>query len=414
MKKKMSITILLIIAFMCANPHARPITFASADIPSPIKAAIAESGINEEYEVLRFLLVESNYAAVALSVQGKNTLVIVECSEGEWEVTINNATALYKNSLLEIKRHNPEGIWNKDGFMVFYITEMGNWPYFSFDRIDHGRWELGLFMLKDGDNIWRIDRDYGFKDRWVFTSEQYGVRQKYEAHAPFETDLEIFNASSIPTSPQGAKAMLGTALIPIVEERDPSMPIYTASLPPTSFQTAPPDTWIPPTPGPTLPLAIYTGTQSIFPKTYELSEADAERYRKIWQNANKDAHAFLAEWFFLTLEEKVAQWIENYKDYENYDGIVDGLPSDDVISDEQAVFLAYTALRDKYGYDENVLRFFYPRLTYDIFVKDAPLWKIELCPFNDDIFYGYGHFYIDIDAKTGIVLNCRGPEDAIG
>ena len=50
-------------------------------------------------------------------------------------------------------------------------------------------------------------------------------------------------------------------------------------------------------------------------------------------------------------------------------------------------------------------------MIYDISVPSVPVWKIGLVPYDLEEYFGY---YIDIEAKTGIVLNCRGPEDAIG
>jgi hypothetical protein len=145
----------------------------------------------------------------------------------------------------------------------------------------------------------------------------------------------------------------------------------------------------------------------IFPKTYEISEEDAERYQMILERAIENT-----TWTRLrTIEQKAALWIENYSDCENYDGIVDGLPSDDVITEEHAVFLVYAALEEKYGFDENILCFFHPDMTYDIMVEDMPVWRIDLLPYDLE---EYSNYLIVIEAKTGIVLHCIGPDNALG
>jgi hypothetical protein len=152
-------------------------------------------------------------------------------------------------------------------------------------------------------------------------------------------------------------------------------------------------------------------TPSIFPKTYDISEADAERYQQIRKNAIKNIPKWIPK-LFHTLEEKAAQWNEIKETIsDEYYGIMNGLPSDAVISEEWAVFLGYAALEERYGYDEDILSVYYPYMTYDIGMADTPVWKIRFVPYGSG---RYGSYYVDIEAKTGVVLKFRAPEDPRG
>jgi len=150
----------------------------------------------------------------------------------------------------------------------------------------------------------------------------------------------------------------------------------------------------------------------VFPKTYEISKEDMERYQNIREYAIENALSSWSYRFILSVEEKAALWVQsNGGDFQCRVGIVDGLPTEDAISEEWAVYLAYAALEEKYGFDENILCFFHLNMIYDISIVDSPIWKVELIPYDLE---EYGCYNIDIEAMTSIVLNCRGPEDAVG
>ena len=150
----------------------------------------------------------------------------------------------------------------------------------------------------------------------------------------------------------------------------------------------------------------------VFPKTYEISKEDMERYQNIREYAIENALSSWSYRFILSVEEKAALWVQsNGSDFQCRVGIVDGLPTEDAISEEWAVYLAYAALEEKYGFDENILCFFHLNMIYDISIVDSPIWKVELIPYDLE---EYGCYNIDIEAMTSIVLNCRGPEDAVG
>lgn len=192
---------------------------------------------------------------------------------------------------------------------------------------------------------------------------------------------------------------------------DISMPSYTESPHPSMLMAADAEPMIPPTPAPALHWKPVFETPSVFPKTYDISETDAERYQRIRQNAIKNIPIWITK-LFPTLEEKAAQWNEIKETIsDKYYGIMNGLPTDDVISEEWAVFLGYAALEERYGYDEDILCVYYPDMTYDVGMADKPAWKIRFVPYGLD---RYGSYYIDIEAKTGVVLKFRAPEDPRG
>jgi hypothetical protein len=150
----------------------------------------------------------------------------------------------------------------------------------------------------------------------------------------------------------------------------------------------------------------------VFPKAYELSDADVERYRSIRQRAIDNA-PLSWNWGVIQLMQEAA-W-ENDRNEpvssNEYDGTIDQSSVDDLISEEIAVFLAYAALEDKYGFDENILCFFYPLVIFEMGTVATPLWKVDLLTFDPEEYLDYR---MEIDAKTGVVLSCHGPEDAVG
>lgn len=213
-------------------------------MPDAIADAIVNSGVDTAYDVLDCLIVDDSWAACALSVQGQSILYILEYADGGWNITVSNDKALYPNPSLSLVRYTAGG-WRYDGFLVHYNTHLGQWPYFSFDRLDHGEWALHIFMCKDSGNLWRIDRDDDTQDRWVFTNELGDVSTIFEAFHPFETDLAIFDARHVPISLQAAEVTLGNALIPLSQNL--MQPVVQAT--PTPL-----DAWAPtglPEPGPT-------------------------------------------------------------------------------------------------------------------------------------------------------------------
>ncbi|MDL2319064.1 4Fe-4S dicluster domain-containing protein [Eubacteriales bacterium OttesenSCG-928-A19] len=120
----------------------------------------------------------------------------------------------------------------------------------------------------------------------------------------------------------------------------------------------------------------------MFPKTYEISDADVLRYEEILRSALDSAPPSMAI-LHSSVEEKAALWEEYEKTLsEDYDGDAYGLPSGDALTEEQAIFLAYAAVEDKYGFDEDVLYLFYPDLTYEISNVDVPIWRVALVAYN--------------------------------
>lgn len=159
--------------------------------------------------------------------------------------------------------------------------------------------------------------------------------------------------------------------------------------------------------------AIASEEKPSFPKIYEISEPDAERYSEIMKKA-LDAAPLLVHNLHPTIEEKAEMWAKNHKAGESYGGFVDGLPTEKDITQEEALYLAYAAMEDKYGYSEDVLCLFYPDFTFHVANEEDPIWAIELFSFNEEVNNEFGNYHIWIHARTGIVENCRGPEDAQG
>lgn len=182
-------------------------------LPGAITEAILSSGQSVPFDVLDSLVVENDWAACVLSSQGQNTLYTLEYTDGQWAVTAANSRALYPDTPLRLVRYTPGG-WRYDGFLVQYNTTLGEWPYFAFDRLGYGQWALNIFMLQDGYNLWRIDRDPNdVPDRWIFTDERDDVKMRFEAFRPFDPNLATLDASQVPVSLEAAQTMLGGALV---------------------------------------------------------------------------------------------------------------------------------------------------------------------------------------------------------
>ncbi len=151
-----------------------------------------------------------------------------------------------------------------------------------------------------------------------------------------------------------------------------------------------------------------------FPKEYVISEADENRYREVWESATENAPFWIIS-RHPSVEEKHELWLDFSKIVsDTYSGRVDGLPTASDISEECALFLGYAAMEDKYGYDGSVLCLFYPDLSFDVSHENRKKWVVALIPFDESVYSAYGQFYIDIDAQTGEVLSCVGPDDAVG
>jgi len=157
---------------------------------------------------------------------------------------------------------------------------------------------------------------------------------------------------------------------------------------------------------------IPVNTPPTLPKIYNVSEDDAERYKGILQRARDNKPLWITR-LFPTLEEKAAEWsaIKESLGDEEYYGIKHGLPVGNVVSEEHAVFLAYSALEDRFGYDDTTMSVYYPDMTYDITEEDAPVWRIRLVPYGQK---RYGSYRVNIDARNGAVLSLRAPEDPRG
>jgi hypothetical protein len=159
--------------------------------------------------------------------------------------------------------------------------------------------------------------------------------------------------------------------------------------------------------------AVAAQEKPAFPKTYEISDSDTERYREIMRKAIDTAPP-LVHIVQPTIEEKADRWAKNPITKESYGGFVDGLPTEKDITQEEALFLAYAAMVDKYGYSDDVLCLFYPDFTFHVANEEDPIWVIELFSFNEEVNNEFGNYHIWIHARTGIVESCYGPEDAKG
>lgn len=232
MRKRFLSAVLLLILLVCSSAYGETIEQSTSSFRDHITDVMVKSGIAPGYEELTSLTVRDNYVVTAIASEGKNMLVIVENIDGEWVVTIANDAALYKNNPLEIVRHS-EGGWRYDGFTIYYSTAVGQWAYFSFDRLGYGEWELGSYILRNGDSIWRIDRDYDKNDHWVLASSDAGRPESFDARAPFEKNLIGFVASSVPTSLEGARIMIGDAIYSLPEDNARLIALPTPSPMPT-------------------------------------------------------------------------------------------------------------------------------------------------------------------------------------
>ena len=206
---------------------------------------------------------------------------------------------------------------------------------------------------------------------------------------------------------------LENALTSLVEDAKYAT-IMSSSTPwpfPSESATTSPESLPPQTPGPAATGEPITGAGTEFPKAYKISDTDAKRYQRIRQSAIANIPTWIPR-LFPTLEEKVAQWTKFRATTPGkyYDAIC-GFPSEHVISEEWAVFLGYAALEERYGYDEEVLSVYYPDMIYDIKVADKPVWIIRFVPYA---LGRYGSYYVEIEAKTGIIINFRAPEDPKG
>jgi hypothetical protein len=159
--------------------------------------------------------------------------------------------------------------------------------------------------------------------------------------------------------------------------------------------------------------AVAAQEKPAFPKTYEISDSDVERYSEIMEKAINTAPP-LVHILHPTIEEKAEMWAENHITGKSYGGFVDGLPTEKDITKEEALFLAYAAMVDKYGYSDDVLCLFYPDFTFHVANEEDPIWVVELFSFNEEVNNEFGAYYIWIHARTGIVESCHGPEDAKG
>jgi hypothetical protein len=159
--------------------------------------------------------------------------------------------------------------------------------------------------------------------------------------------------------------------------------------------------------------AIAEQEKPTFPKTYEISDADAERYGDIMKKAIDTIPPLLRN-LYPTIEEKAERWAKNPIIKESHGGFVDGLPTEKDITKEAALYLAYAAMDDKYGYTDDVLCLFYPDFTFHVANEEDPIWVIELFSFNEEVNNEFGNYHIWIHARTGVVESCFGPEDALG
>lgn len=113
---------------------------------------------------------------------------------------------------------------------------------------------------------------------------------------------------------------------------------------------------------------------ALFPKTYELSPSDIERYQNIMQAIVGKEPSWLRHGA-LSLEEKAQFDLETFGEDREEGIFYNTLPTEADIPKEQALFLAYAAMEDKYGYNDDVLCLFYPDYYFLRQMKTIPFGR---------------------------------------
>lgn len=187
-------------------------------MPPEIQAMLANQD-RSHYEVVDWALVPDSFGVAVLSSYSGTLLCVVEKVHGHWQETIITYPAVFNTNTVSLAAHTVDGAWKGDAFVVQYRTDHGNYPAYTFYRDGFGEWSLGEYEYRDDRESWRIEKDYRFNYRYIFTHEMDGNVSRFDAHHPFEGNLRSIDAYEVPPTLQMAKAMLGDALRPITEEQ---------------------------------------------------------------------------------------------------------------------------------------------------------------------------------------------------
>lgn len=138
------------------------------------------------------------------------------------------------------------------------------------------------------------------------------------------------------------------------------------------------------------------------------SEEDAARYAALFERAKEFMHDTVPGFEY----EPFAVYRE--KHYFNNLVLQGGIPTELDMTEEEALFTAYSCIEEKYDETEEVLIRFYPTHSFNVEDPANPIWIIHLSPFINGEFEIYGSYIVHIEARTGVVVHIVSDEDALG
>lgn len=154
----------------------------------------------------------------------------------------------------------------------------------------------------------------------------------------------------------------------------------------------------------------------------DLTDEEIEKYEKIFQTALEKSEGTSEKAIFdASSYEKEYQYYLEHGPFQTrkFDDIgellgICGLPDDQSISQQQALYIAYRALQEQYGLSDEQLTMILPFWTFAVPDPDNPIWVVILKEYDfSDSFNWYSFVYVY--AHDGSIWGVRGTdEEAVG